>query len=72
MFGTGIARVDRTKHADVVLHTALPVIGAEEYTQPRSLELSTKVDGSVTVTTVNVRIHPGDVQVVGRVVGLSV
>jgi hypothetical protein len=59
----GIARVDRTKYVDVALHTALPVKSAREYTQPRDLKLEKGKDG----TTVNVRVHPGDVHVLGLV-----
>jgi hypothetical protein len=62
---SGIARVDRTKYVDVVIRTALPVTSAKEYTQPRDLALVTEEEGSATVTTVSVRVHPGDVQIVG-------
>ena len=56
----GVARVDRRKFVDLVLHTALPVKSAREYTEPRDLTLS-KGEAS---TQIHVRVHPGDVQVV--------
>jgi hypothetical protein len=55
----GVARVDRRQFVDVVIQTKLPVKGAKEYTGPRELT----VDGG----RVTVRVHPGDVQVVGLV-----
>lgn len=57
----GIARVDRRSFADVVLRTALPVRTAKEYTQPRDLPI--KEEGGA--REVRLRVHPGDVQVVG-------
>jgi hypothetical protein len=57
---SGVARVDRRAFVDVVLHTALAVKSAKEYTQPRDLALTKGKDG----TEVSVRVHPGDVQVV--------
>jgi hypothetical protein len=60
---TGIARVDRRQVAEVVIRTALPVKAAREYTQPRELTLGKKG----TETEIRVRVHPGDVQVVGLV-----
>jgi len=56
---TGIARVDRRAFVDVTLRTALPLQAVREYTQPRELKME---KGEVTV-----RVHPGDVQVVGFV-----
>ena len=56
---SGIARVDRTAYADVTLRTNLNVQAAREYTQPRDLPVA---NGQLTV-----RVHPGDVQVVGFV-----
>lgn len=59
----GVARVDRRQFADVVLRTSLAVSSAKEYTQPRDLAV-TKKDGKSEIA---VRVHPGDVQVVGLV-----
>jgi hypothetical protein len=59
----GIARVDRRQFVDVKLRTMLPVKSAKEYTQPRELRAA-RVDGG---TEIAVRVHPGDVQVVGLV-----
>jgi hypothetical protein len=56
----GIARVDRRQYVDVVLRTQLPVKSAKEYTGPRDLTAMKGNDRSE----VNVRVHPGDVQVV--------
>ena len=58
---SGIARVDRSKYVDVVLHTTLPMTSAKEYTQPRDLELENGADG----TSVRLRVFPGGIQVVG-------
>ena len=58
---TGIARVDRKAYVDVEIRTELPVTAAKEWTEPR--ELSTRKDGQHTL--IGVRVHPGDVQVVG-------
>ena len=55
----GVARVDRRQFVDVVVKTALPVKSAKEYTGPRDLKMEA---GQVTI-----RVHPGDVQVVGLV-----
>jgi len=57
----GLARVDRSKFADVVLRTGLNVVAAKEYTQPRDLAVIKK-DAN---TEIALRVHPGDVQVVG-------
>lgn len=54
---SGVARVDRRAYADVTLRTGLNVRAVREYTQPRELTMN---NGQVTV-----RVHPGDVQVVG-------
>lgn len=56
----GVARVDRRAFADIIVRTALPVRKATEYTEPRELAVTKEKDGS----TVRVRVHPGDVQVV--------
>jgi hypothetical protein len=61
----GVARVDRRAFVDVVVRTALPVKGSKEYTGPRELK-PVKGKGG---TEVAVRVGPGDVQVVGIVVG---
>jgi hypothetical protein len=53
---SGIARVNRRMFVDVVLETSLPVKSAKEFTEPRDLTLR---EGKV-----EVRVHPGDVQVV--------
>lgn len=55
----GIARVDRRQSVDVLVRTKLPVKSAKEYTEPRDLKWE---NGGV-----KVRVHPGDVQVVGLV-----
>src|SRR5438552_9242052 len=57
----GIARVNRRQYVDVVLRTKLPLKSAKEYTQPRDLTV-TKTEN---IQEIRVRIHPGDVQVVG-------
>ena len=59
----GVARVDRRQAVDVVVRTKLPVTAAKEYTDPRDLNQEPGADG----TAVRVRVHPGDVQVVGLV-----
>jgi hypothetical protein len=59
----GIARVDRRQFVDVVLRTGLSVASAKEFTQPRELTVG-KRDS---LSEIAVRIHPGDVQVVGLV-----
>jgi hypothetical protein len=59
----GVARVDRRAYVDVVVRTALPVKSAKEWTEPRDLTAEKGKDG----TAVKVRVHPGDVQVVGLV-----
>jgi hypothetical protein len=55
----GIARVDRTQFADVVIRTTKPLKSAKEWTGPRDLA---PADGKLSV-----RVHPGDVQVIGLV-----
>jgi hypothetical protein len=55
----GIARVDRTAYVDVVIKTPQAVKSAKEFTSPRDLQVQ---NGSVIV-----RVHPGDVQVVGLI-----
>jgi hypothetical protein len=59
----GVARVDRRAYVDVVVRTALPVKSAKEWTEPRGLTPAKGKEG----TEVKVRVHPGDVQVVGLV-----
>jgi hypothetical protein len=54
----GVARVDRKQFVDVVVRTKVPLKGAKEWTGPR--DLTPTADGTVTV-----RVHPGDVQVIG-------
>lgn len=56
----GVARVDRRQFVDVSIRTRLPVKQATEYTGPRPLTPTAGPDG----TTLRVRVHPGDVQVV--------
>jgi hypothetical protein len=60
---TGIARVDRKSYIDVDLTTELPVASAKEWTGPS--ELSLQKNGKH--TTIRLRVHPGDSQVVGLV-----
>lgn len=57
----GVARVDRRAFVDVVLRTSQPVKSVKEYTEPRDLKREKENDR----TKLSVRIHPGDVQVVG-------
>ncbi len=59
----GVARVDRRAYVDVVVRTALPVTSAKEWTEPRDPTPTQGRDG----TEVRLRVHPGDVQVVGLV-----
>ena len=61
----GVARVDRRQFVDVVVQTKLPVKSVKEYTGPRDL---TPTPG-VNETTLAIRVHPGDVQVIGLVTG---
>ena len=56
----GVARVDRRAFVDVVIHTGLPVKSAKEYTDPRDLAVIEGKEGKE----INLRVHPGDVQVV--------
>jgi len=56
----GIARVDRSKAADIEIQTLLQIKSAKEYTQPREL----KIEKSGEKFTVKIRVEPGDVQVV--------
>jgi hypothetical protein len=60
---SGVARVDRSQAVSVVLSTSLKVAAAKEYTQPQDLAVSAQ-NG---VSSIALRIHPGDVQVVGLV-----
>jgi hypothetical protein len=53
----GVARVDRRQFVDVVVRSSVPVKAAKEYTDPR--ELKVEANG------IAVRVHPGDVQVIG-------
>jgi hypothetical protein len=57
----GVARVDRRAVAEVVVRTSLPVKSVREYTEPRDLSAAKGEAG----TEVRLRVHPGDVQVVG-------
>src|SRR5207237_1368639 len=59
----GVARVDRRQFVDVVMATKLPLKSAKEWTGPRDLTLTPGANE----TTVSVRVHPGDVQVIGLV-----
>jgi hypothetical protein len=61
---SGVARVDRRQFADVVIRTRLPLQSAREYSQPRDLPAAPGPDG----TEVQLRVHPGDVQVVYLVI----
>jgi hypothetical protein len=61
----GVARVDRRAFVDVQVRTALPVKSVREYTEPRELS-AVKGEGK---STVRLRVHPGDVQVVYLTVG---
>jgi len=56
----GIARVDHKAYADVVLRTSWKVASAKEYTLMRDLKTVSGGNGAE----VQLRIHPGDVQVV--------
>lgn len=60
---SGVARVDRRQAVDVLLRTSTPVKAAKEYTEPRDLTLTATSSGSE----LRLRVHPGDVQVVGLV-----
>jgi hypothetical protein len=60
----GVARVDRRAHVDVQIRTPLKVQSAREYTEPRDLQTTPDKESSV----IRLRVHPGDVQVVGLVV----
>lgn len=57
----GVARVDRRAFVDVMVRTRLNVPSAREFTEPRDLPVEKGPDGSE----VRLRVHPGDVQVVG-------
>ena len=57
----GVARVDRRQFVDVVIATKLPLKGAKEWTGPRDFAPATAAGE----TTMKVRVHPGDVQVIG-------
>jgi hypothetical protein len=54
----GVARVDRRQYVDVVIQTKQPVKSAKEWTGPHDLPAGDKIA---------VRVHPGDVQVIGLV-----
>lgn len=58
---TGLARVDRRAFSDVVLRTAMPMQEAREFTEPRALTIQ-RQEGTAEI---RIRVHPGDVQVVG-------
>jgi hypothetical protein len=55
----GVARVDRRQFADVVIRAKEPLKGAKEWTAPRDLA---PAGGKLAL-----RVHPGDVQVIGLV-----
>ena len=55
----GVARVDRRQYVDVLVQPAFTAKSAKEWTDPRELK--------VEAAGVYVRVHPGDVQVVGLV-----
>jgi len=55
----GIARVDRRQFVDVVVEPAFKVKSAKEWTEPR--DLKREAQGIL------IRVHPGDVQVIGLV-----
>jgi hypothetical protein len=59
----GVARVDRRQFVDVVIRTALPLKSAKEWTAPRALSPVP----AASETALTVRVHPGDVQVIGLV-----
>jgi hypothetical protein len=59
----GIARVDRQAFVDVLIRCPAGLKSAREHTQPRDLAVEKK-DGAGEV---RLRVHPGDVQVVGLV-----
>ena len=59
----GVARVNRRAFVDVVVRTTLAVKSAREHTEPRELQSVKRERG----TEVRLRVHPGDVQVVGFV-----
>jgi hypothetical protein len=59
----GVARVDRRAFVDVVIRTKLNIAAAKEFTEPRDLTVGKTTGGAE----VRLRIHPGDIQVVGLV-----
>jgi hypothetical protein len=59
----GIARVDRRQFVDVLIQTRVPLKSAKEWTTTRDLPLT----AAPPETTIAVRVHPGDVQVIGLV-----
>jgi hypothetical protein len=59
----GVARVDRRQFVDVVVRAKSPVNASREYTEPRNL---IAIPGT-NEKTFAVRVHPGDVQVIGLV-----
>jgi hypothetical protein len=54
---SGVARVDRRQVVDLIVESVLPAKAAREYTVPSALDLKDNA--------VRIRVHPGDVQVVG-------
>ncbi len=54
---SGVARVDRRQYVDVILKSKFAAKAAMEWTSGRAMELRDD--------TVRVRVHPGDVQVIG-------
>jgi hypothetical protein len=60
----GVARVDRRAFVDVVIRTRLNIASAKEFTEPRDVAVEKGAAGAE----VRVRVHPGDVQVVGLTV----
>jgi hypothetical protein len=56
----GVARVNRRAFADVIVRTKLPIKSAKEMTEPRDLKPEAREES----TTLPVRVHPGDVQVI--------
>jgi hypothetical protein len=61
----GVARVDRRAFVDVSVRIRSPLKSVKEYTEPRELTPVRDKDGA----SVTVRVHPGDVQVVGFTLG---
>lgn len=61
----GIARVDRKAYVDVLLRTKFQLRAAREFTELRDIPGVNSDKG----TEIRVRVHPGDVQVIGLVTG---